>query len=540
MTDLSESECVQLTKLQGKIRMRSAKKRVSEKRDQRNAAVKMQNVTRGRNARKKVEQIRILQNRERDDDYQIQNREKDDAAIKVQSALRRKLVAKNVHHQQKLRDQAREQRAAAIKMQSLQRSRNSRKKVNEHREQRAAAIKMQSIQRSRNSKKRVNEIRDQKKAAIAMQSVQRRRSAMKKVNKIRQEKEDKLSGYEDDWEEPPATTKSIKVSNPKRNLESLLILERTLALELELLSELSHLQETPRSRPISAVRSLYPLTPIRKIEWQVGEMDPSFVNDGSMFTLPTSLGKQIEGKKHRQTAPNVPFSSASTDNALYMTFANIGEQGQQLSGGKHVFSKFNPKEIDLPGPNHYTPKGHYKHLQSSEKVINFGRSAPRNHGSYPLLPFDGEDHRKNNKNRKGTTAFDHGRLNPTIHRKQLSVKRGPGYYNPSPVRKKSPSASFGTISVLDDKRHKLDLGFIHLESGVGRRSRKSSFGISSRFSKEIKSQSEKTLPELLEETRKELYYKSKKSNTVDFVNHDSALGQQRLSKRRSAPKGLQF
>ena len=511
------------------------------KRDQRNAAAKMQNVTRGRNARKKVEQIRILQNRERDDDYHIQNREKDDAAIKVQSALRRKLVAKNLHHQQKLRDQAREQRAAAIKMQSLQRSRNSRKKVNEHREQRAAAIKMQSIQRSRSSKKRVNKIRDQKKAAITMQSVQRRRSAMKKVNKIRQEKEDKLSGYEeDDWEEPPATTKSITVSNPKRNLESLLILERTLALELELLSELSHLQETPRSRPISAVRSLYPLTPIRKIEWQVGEMDPSFVNDGSMFTLPTSLGKQIEGKKHRQTAPNVPFSSASTDNALYMTFANIGEQGQQLSGGKHVFSKFNPKEIDLPGPTHYTPKGHYKHLQSSEKVIDFGRSAPRNHGSYPLLPFDGEDHRKNNKNRKGTTAFDHGRLNPTIHRKQLSVKRGPGYYNPSPVRKKSPSASFGTISVLDDKRHKLDLGFIHLESGVGRRSRKSSFGISSRFSKEIKSQSEKTLPELLEETRKELYYKSKKSNTVDFVNHDSALGQQRLSKRRSAPKGLQF
>jgi len=241
------------------------------------------------------------------------------------------------------------------------------------------------------------------------------------------------------------------------------------------------------------------------------------------------MGKQIEGKAHRKTAPNIPFASASSDDALFQVFED--------KDGKALFSTYNPKEHDLPGPAFYKPKGHYKHLKSSEKVLNFGRSAPRG------LDNLRRDHREKNKYQK-RTAFDHGRLNPVIHRTRLGQKRGPGYYNPSPVRKKSPSASFGTSSVFDDvlptvtMEKKVDYYSSTPRTSNKRLCHKTSFGRTSRFSKEIKEQHKKSLPELLEETRKELYYKDKLGQ--DFINHDGALGRQRLSRRTSAPKGLSF
>ena len=48
----------------------------------------------------------------------------------------------------------------------------------------------------------------------------------------------------------------------------------------------------------------------------------------------------------------------------------------------------------------------------------------------------------------------------------------------------------------------------------------------------------RTLPELLEQTRQDLYYKDKESR--DYVNHDSAIGNQRLSRRKNAPTGVKW
>ena len=382
-----------------------------------------------------------------------------------------------------------------------------------------AATKLQAAQRGKRDR---NELEEQKLAATKMQTIQRGIIARKKVAR-KKDKDDKDDyTYDDqDWEAaPPLQPRQMQEISKGSNLQALLDLEKSLAMELELLSELNGLRSSDEQYGIAA---MYHDTQTKKIQWKIGEIDPSVVNDGSMFNLPPSIGKQVESKQHRKTAPNMPIPSAKKEESCQLVFLD--------HMNKPMYSTYNPKNNSLPGAGQYTlGKTHYKHLKSSDKVLRFGRSAPRG-----LDPLD-RDHRKDFM--KPTTAFDHGRKNPTLKRKELAIKRGPGCYNPMPVRKATKSATFGTPSALLDplpkRGERQETGRRQVTAPV----RKSSFSISSRFTKERKLQHEKSLPELLAETRQELYYKA--NNLSGFVDHDSALGKQRLSVKKSAPKGLKF
>ena len=468
------------------------------------------------------ENLAAAQKKDKEEDDKTITADKHNAATKLQAAQRGK----------RDRNELEEQKLAATKMQTIQRGIIARKKVAQKKDEdednktitadkHNAATKLQAAQRGKRDR---NELEEQKQAATKMQTIQRGIIARKNVAK---KKKDDYMYDDQDWEAaPPLQPRQMQETSKGSNLQALLDLEKSLAMELELLSELNGLRSSEQSESHTGVAAAmyYHDTPTKKIQWKIGEIDPSVVDDGSMFNLPPSIGKQVESKQHRKTAPNMPIPSAKKEESCQLVFLD--------HMNKPMYSTYNPKNNSLPGAGQYTlGKTHYKHLKSSDKVLRFGRSAPRG-----LDPLD-RDHRKDLM--KATTAFGHGRKNPTLKRKELAIKRGPGCYNPTPVRKATKSATFGTPSALLDPLPKRGE---RQETG-GRQVtappvRKSSFSISSRFTKERKLQHEKSLPELLAETRQELYYKA--NNLSGFVDHDSALGKQRLSVKKSAPKGLKF
>ena len=280
------------------------------------------------------------------------------------------------------------------------------------------------------------------------------------------------------------------------------------------------------------------------------------------------MGKQVEGRRHRKNAPNVPFPQAPSETYDLQVFHD--HTNTQVTSG------FQPSGKLFPGPGHYSPDDSPTRSSKTSNTVNFGKSAPRG------LLTTNIDHRKINPAnmslihskgsvyRSKTTCFDFGRINPVVKERETNKSIGPGSFNPTPVRSKPASATFGaplggTVMIHDfvkeaataaaaaaaslERERKQPItsfndftlrksrtnGRNNCTSGVGTSKNNASGSFRSRAAIMNRNLS---LPELLEETRKELYYKEKVS--ADYIEHDSAIGKQRLSRRKSAPKGVKW
>ena len=89
--------------------------------------------------------------------------------------------------------------------------------------------------------------------------------------------------------------KCVQLCSMTHNLQSLLILEESLALELSLLTELNQVNSTPKKEPQSTIH--FGSTKTMKSSWKIGDVDPSVVDDGKnsilccsseIVTLPTN------------------------------------------------------------------------------------------------------------------------------------------------------------------------------------------------------------------------------------------------------------
>jgi hypothetical protein len=378
-----------------------------------------------------------------------------------------------------------------------------------------------------------------------------------------------IDSYDDDFEtapnlpNPPQPKQSL---SSKHNLQSLLLLEETLALELSLLTELNTVKQQEHNKIPRSTIDMGNVNTV-KSDWQIGQRDPAIIDDGTMFSLPPSLGKQIEGKKHRKTAPRVPMATASSSSYDLRCF--LDRHNNTITSG------FQPSMVDLPGPGFYTP---INSKEEGKGAINFGKSAPRgllvgvsdvDHRKIDLLNLTKRSAKQRSSQvyRSKPTSFDHGRINPVHREKQVNKKLGPGSFDPLPVRPKAASATFGappggTVYIQDfaqaaeDSRREAAAAAVHntfndftlrkrtpgtpmgrnnATSGVGGSNNASSGSFRSRAAILDRG---RTLPELLEQTRQDLYYKDKESR--DYVNHDSAIGNQRLSRRKNAPTGVKW
>jgi hypothetical protein len=165
------------------------------------------------------------------------------------------------------------------------------------------------------------------------------------------------------------------------------------------------------------------------------------------------------------------------------------------------------------------------------------------------------------------TAFDHGRKNPVLLQRELDRNIGPGTFNPKSIQiryKKTPSATFGAplggevrikdyvaeaekIIALAKEEEKMKKtlkeksfnNFTMRKKPVyNHQQGKSRIAPDNLQSGSFRSKSlllnrNMSLTELLEKTRQDIYYKG--NINKDYVNHDSAIGKQRLSSKKNAP-----
>jgi len=119
---------------------------IKEHKEQEAAAVKIQAVQRGREARKEVQEMKAA---------------KANAVDGSKPASEVGLEVLDI-------ERSPEEEAAAVKIQAVQRGREARKEVEaikEHREQEAAAVKIQAVQRGREDRKKVEEMKASRAAA---------------------------------------------------------------------------------------------------------------------------------------------------------------------------------------------------------------------------------------------------------------------------------------------------------------------------------------------------------------------------------------
>jgi hypothetical protein len=161
------------------------------------AATKIQALQRGKKSRQRVKRdqaARTIQARQR---KRIQNDERKKSAIKIQSMQRKKMAKRKVQNERAARTiQAAERKRSAQKKHGKKKNRKKEKKWSDELDE--SAIKIQSMQRKKMAKRKVQNER----AARTIQAAERRRTAQKKTYKLKK------------WSEAePATTTTDKTSN---------------------------------------------------------------------------------------------------------------------------------------------------------------------------------------------------------------------------------------------------------------------------------------------------------------------------------------
>ena len=134
-----EEQAAAAVKIQAVHRGKQARKELEEKREQEAAAVKIQAVHRGKQARKELEE----------------KREMESAALKIQAVHRGKQT------RMELRKEREEQAAAALKIQAVHRGKQTRMELRKEREeQAAAALKIQAVHRGKQTRMELRKERE--------------------------------------------------------------------------------------------------------------------------------------------------------------------------------------------------------------------------------------------------------------------------------------------------------------------------------------------------------------------------------------------
>ena len=103
------------------------------------------------------------------------------AATKIEAVARGRQDRKRVQ-------ELKEQRKAAIKIEAVARGRQDRKRVEEMKEQREAAVKIEAVARGRKDRRRVEVMRKENEAAIKIEAVARGRKDRKRVHDLKRSK----------------------------------------------------------------------------------------------------------------------------------------------------------------------------------------------------------------------------------------------------------------------------------------------------------------------------------------------------------------
>ena len=152
-----EEQAAAAVKIQAVHRGKQARKELQEKREQEAAAVKIQAVHRGKQARKELEEKR------RD----VPEAPPAESAVESDSAAVESMVEELVDEVSASTepvggaddDDLEEQAAAAVKIQAVHRGKQARKELQEKREQEAAAVKIQAVHRGKQARKELEEKR---------------------------------------------------------------------------------------------------------------------------------------------------------------------------------------------------------------------------------------------------------------------------------------------------------------------------------------------------------------------------------------------
>ena len=160
-----EEQAAAAVKIQAVHRGKQARKELEEKREQEAAAVKIQAVHRGKQARKELEE----------------KREMESAALKIQAVHRGKQARKEL-------EEKREMESAALKIQAVHRGKQTRMELRKEREeQAAAALKIQAVHRGKQTRMELRKEREeQAAAALKIQAVHRGKQTRMELRKERE------------------------------------------------------------------------------------------------------------------------------------------------------------------------------------------------------------------------------------------------------------------------------------------------------------------------------------------------------------------
>ena len=101
------------------------------------------------------------------------------AAVKIQAVHRGKQARKEL-------EEKREQEAAAVKIQAVHRGKQARKELEEKREMESAALKIQAVHRGKQARKELEEKREMESAALKIQAVHRGKQTRMELRKERE------------------------------------------------------------------------------------------------------------------------------------------------------------------------------------------------------------------------------------------------------------------------------------------------------------------------------------------------------------------
>jgi Ca2+-binding EF-hand superfamily protein len=165
--DLKEQAAAAL-KIQAVHRGKQARKELQEKREMEAAAVKIQAVHRGKQARKEMQE----------------KHEMEAAAVKIQAVHRGKQARKEMQEKH-------EMEAAALKIQAVHRGKQTRMELRKEREeQEAAALKIQAMHRGKQTRMELRKEREeQEAAALKIQAMHRGKQTRMELRKEREEQE---------------------------------------------------------------------------------------------------------------------------------------------------------------------------------------------------------------------------------------------------------------------------------------------------------------------------------------------------------------
>jgi myosin heavy subunit len=192
--DLKEQAAAAL-KIQAVHRGKQARKELQEKREMEAAAVKIQAVHRGKQARKEMQEKHEMEaaavkiqavHRGKQARKEMQEKhEMEAAALKIQAMHRGKQT------RMELRKEREEQEAAALKIQAMHRGKQTRMELRKEREeQEAAALKIQAMHRGKQTRMELRKEREeQEAAALKIQAMHRGKQTRMELRKEREEQE---------------------------------------------------------------------------------------------------------------------------------------------------------------------------------------------------------------------------------------------------------------------------------------------------------------------------------------------------------------